>query len=137
MTTVLIADDSAIVRKLLRKRIEDTVRGYAVQFVDAADGQAALDTLLAQDIHLALIDYNMPHLNGVQVIEQFTAANTGKKPYMFMVTTEASSDIVMRAIKAGAHNYLVKNNIDQSFAEKIRKLLLPADSSQANQANQA
>lgn len=127
MTTILIADDSAIVRKLLRKRISDTVRGFACQFVDAPDGQAALDVLIGQEIHLALIDYNMPHLNGVEVIRQFKAANSPHRPYLFMVTTEASSQIVMEAIKAGAHNYLVKNNIDADFSAKIRKILLPAD----------
>ena len=39
---------------------------------------------------------------------------------MFMITTEASSEIVMEAIKAGAHNYLVKNKIDAVFVNKIK-----------------
>ncbi|TVR45089.1 MAG: response regulator [Planctomycetota bacterium] len=126
MTTVLIADDSAIVRKLLRKRLETILRGYHATVIDAADGEAALNSLLNDEVHLALLDFNMPKLNGVQVIERFKAANTGKKPYLFMVTTEASSEIVMKAIQAGAHNYLVKNKLDTAFDDKVRKVLLGA-----------
>lgn len=127
MTTVLIADDSAIVRKLMRKRIGQTTAGYAVEFLEASDGQEALDILLNQEVHLALIDYNMPHLNGIEVIRQFKAAQSPYHPYLFMVTTEASSDIVMASIKAGAHNYVIKNNLDTGFITKIRSIILPED----------
>lgn len=125
MTTILIADDSNIVRKLLRRKIEQATKGYVVDCVEAADGQQALDCLLSQDIHLALIDYNMPHLNGVQVLEGFKAANTGRSPYLFMITTEASSEIVMAAVRAGAHNYLIKNKINEDFTRKVCDILLP------------
>lgn len=124
MTNVLIADDSGIVRKLLRKRIQDILRGYQVNFLEASDGQEAYDALISKEIQLALIDYNMPEMTGVEVIKKFKAAGTDKKPYMFMITTEASSEIVMEAIKAGAHNYLVKNKIDAVFVNKIKSILM-------------
>ena len=124
MTNILIADDSGIVRKLLKKRIEEIVRGYQVDFITAADGQEAYDALVSKDIQLALLDYNMPHMTGIEVIKKFKASGSDKKPYLFMITTEASSEIVMEAIKAGAHNYLVKNKIDAVFVNKIKSILL-------------
>ncbi|TVR16926.1 MAG: response regulator [Planctomycetota bacterium] len=125
MTTVLLADDSAIVRKLLRRKISAITQGYQVDFLEASDGAQALQALLDEDIDLALIDYNMPEFNGVEVITRFKAAQSDRNPYLFMVTTEASSSIVMAAVKAGAHNYIVKNNLDDAFAKKISALLLP------------
>lgn len=125
MTTVLLADDSTIVRKLLRRKISAITKGYAVHFLEATNGAEALQALLSEDIDLALIDYNMPEFNGVEVITRFKAAASGRNPYLFMVTTEASSSIVMAAVQAGAHNYLVKNSLDEAFAQKISALLLP------------
>ena len=71
MTNILIADDSGIVRKLLRKRIRGHSSWLSSQLLEATDGQEAYDSLVDKDIQLALIDYNMPEMNGVEVIKKF------------------------------------------------------------------
>jgi two-component system, chemotaxis family, chemotaxis protein CheY len=114
----LIVDDSRFVRDFLRKLLEK--RG--IECAQAADGRAALDQLHADDpFDLALVDWNMPVMNGLEMLQQMRAEGYCDVKVM-MVTTEAENDFITRALEAGADEYLMKPFDDQAFAEKLELL---------------
>jgi two-component system, chemotaxis family, chemotaxis protein CheY len=111
----LIVDDSRFVRDFLRGLLEK--RG--VECAQAADGRAALDRL-HEDLpfDLALVDWNMPIMNGLEMLQQMRAEGYCDVKVM-MVTTEAENDFITRALEAGADEYLMKPFDDAAFAEKL------------------
>ena len=111
----LIVDDSRFVRDFLRGLLEE--RG--IECEEAADGCAALDQLHSHDaFDLALVDWNMPNMNGLDMLKKMRAEGyTGVK--VMMVTTEAENDFITRALDAGADEYLMKPFDDQALGEKL------------------
>ena len=114
----LIVDDSRFVRGYLRGMLEE--RGIACD--EAADGRAGLD-LLHSDLSfdLALVDWNMPVMNGLEMLIELRAEGfTDLK--VLMVTTEAENDYIVRALDAGADEYLMKPFDDEALNEKLAML---------------
>ncbi|HKN20008.1 MAG TPA: response regulator [Terracidiphilus sp.] len=114
----LIVDDSRFVRGFLRGMLEE--RGFACD--EAADGRAALE-LLHGDLtfQLALVDWNMPVMNGLEMLRQLRADGFRDLKVM-MVTTEAENDYIVRALEAGADEYLMKPFDDRALDEKLAML---------------
>ncbi len=114
----LIVDDSRFVRGFLRSLLEEK----GIECVEAADGKAGLEKLhgdLAFD--LALLDWNMPVMNGFEMLQTMRAQGyTGTK--VLMVTTEAENDFILRALDAGADEYLMKPFDDEALNEKLAML---------------
>lgn len=115
---ILVVDDSAIMRSLLKQSVADV--GNPEVF-EAADGEQAIAAATAQDFDVILMDWNMPKKSGLEAVEGIRAA--GKKTPVMMVTTEAEKSRVIQAIKAGANDYLVKPFEPKMVAEKIKKLV--------------
>jgi two-component system chemotaxis response regulator CheY len=118
----LIVDDSRFVRGFLRGLLEE--RG--IECTEAADGQAGLDQLNAQaqagtPADLALLDWNMPVMDGLEMLKQLRAAGFTDMKVM-MVTTEAENDFIVRALDAGADEYLMKPFDDEALCEKLAML---------------
>jgi two-component system chemotaxis response regulator CheY len=119
----LIVDDSRFVRGFLRTLLEEK----GIECVEAGDGKAGLDRLhgeLAFD--LALLDWNMPVMNGFEMLQAMRAQGyTGTK--VLMVTTEAENEFILRALDAGADEYLMKPFDDEALTEKLAMLGLAED----------
>jgi two-component system chemotaxis response regulator CheY len=114
----LIVDDSRFVRGLLRGMLEE--RGIACD--EAADGRAALELLHGDlSFDLALVDWNMPVMNGLEMLRQLRADGFRDLKVM-MVTTEAENDYIVRALEAGADEYLMKPFDDEALDEKLALL---------------
>ncbi len=114
----LIVDDSRFVRGYLRGLLE--VKG--IECEEAADGQAGLDRLNSGGpFDIALVDWNMPVMNGLDMLTQLRADGfNGMK--VIMVTTEAENDFILRALNAGADEYLMKPFDDEALTEKLAML---------------
>ena len=114
----LIVDDSRFVRDFLRALLEE--RG--IECKEATDGRAGLEQLHRDaDFDLALIDWNMPAMNGLEMVQQMRAEGYTNVKVM-MVTTEAENDFILRALDAGADEYLMKPFDDQALGEKLLML---------------
>jgi two-component system, chemotaxis family, chemotaxis protein CheY len=114
----LIVDDSRFVRDYLRQLLEDR----DVECVEAVDGRAGLEQLrkgLAFD--LALIDWNMPAMDGLEMVKQMRAEGYTLVRVM-MVTTEAENEFIVRALDAGADEYLMKPFNGEALSEKLELL---------------
>jgi two-component system chemotaxis response regulator CheY len=114
----LIVDDSRFVRGYLRVMLEE--RGIACD--EAADGRAGLELLRGDASYdLALVDWNMPVMNGLEMLRQLRAEGLNDLKVM-MVTTEAENDYIVRALEAGADEYLMKPFDDEALNEKLAML---------------
>jgi two-component system chemotaxis response regulator CheY len=117
----LIVDDSRFVRSLLRNMLEQ--RGILCD--EAADGRAALELLHGDlSFEVALVDWNMPVMDGLEMLRQLRADGFRDLKVM-MVTTEAENDYIIRALEAGADEYLMKPFDDTALDEKLAMLGLP------------
>jgi two-component system chemotaxis response regulator CheY len=114
----LIVDDSRFVRGYLRGLLEEK----GIECEEAANGQAGMERLNAgPPFDLALVDWNMPVMNGLEMLQQLRAQGlAGVK--VLMVTTEAENDFIVRALDAGADEYLMKPFDDEALTEKLAML---------------
>ena len=111
----LIVDDSRFFRGFLRGLLE--LRG--VECEEAGDGQAALDRIHASEpFDLAFVDWNMPVMNGLEMVTQVRAEGY-RDVKVLMVTTEAEDDYIVRALDAGADEYLMKPFDDAALGDKL------------------
>ena len=114
----LIVDDSRFVRDFLRGLLEE--RG--IECEEAADGRAGIQQLHSGvSFDLALVDWNMPAMNGLEMLRQLRAEGYTAIKVM-MVTTEAENEFIVRALDAGADEYLMKPFNDEALSEKLALL---------------
>jgi two-component system chemotaxis response regulator CheY len=111
----LIVDDSRFVRGYLRGLLEEK----GIECEEAADGQAGIDQLHGNGpFDLALVDWNMPVMNGLDMLKTLRTEGYADIKVM-MVTTEAENDFILRALDAGADEYLMKPFDDEALTEKL------------------
>jgi two-component system chemotaxis response regulator CheY len=114
----LIVDDSRFVRGFLRGLLEEK----GIECAEAADGKAGLDKLHGDlSFDLALLDWNMPVMNGLEMLTAMRAQGYASVKVL-MVTTEAENDFILRALDAGADEYLMKPFDDEALNEKLAML---------------
>jgi two-component system, chemotaxis family, chemotaxis protein CheY len=114
----LIVDDSRFVRGYLRGLLEEK----GIECDEAADGQAGIDRLHGElPFDIALVDWNMPVMNGLDMLKTLRTEGYNEMKVM-MVTTEAENDFILRALDAGADEYLMKPFDDEALTEKLAML---------------
>ena len=102
---VLIVEDSPTMRQLLvfaLRRLKD------VEIVEAQDGMDGLRKVSSDDFDLALIDINMPVMDGLKLISLIRGDEGLKDIPIVVITTEGASDDRRRALELGANEYLCK-----------------------------
>jgi two-component system, chemotaxis family, chemotaxis protein CheY len=113
----LIVDDSRPIR-----RIEgDILRKLGFETSEAEHGKQALERLESQPLpDVVLVDWNMPEMNGLEFIK--AVRQDGRYPGLaiLMVTTETETDQMLRALTAGADEYLMKPFQEESLVDKLR-----------------
>jgi two-component system, chemotaxis family, chemotaxis protein CheY len=115
---ILLVDDSRTMRNI-QKKILDAMGG--VEFAEAGDGVEALAVLATGPFDLALVDWNMPNMDGLTLVKK--VRETNKTMVMIMVTTEAEKTRVVDAIKAGVNNYVIKPFTPEGLTEKVQQTL--------------
>lgn len=120
--TVLVVDDSRIMRNI----VKNTFSSMAIpcQFIEAGNGKEALQQLEQQEIHLVLLDWNMPELSGLEFLKKIRAMEQYKALPVIMVTSEAARYNVIEALKHGATDYIIKPVNEKSFREKLSKITI-------------
>ncbi len=108
---ILIVDDSKIVRRVLKNTIERYFKGPewpVLNTFEAEDGNFAMEQMNKEKVNIVLLDWNMPNMNGEQVVEAIRADKRWMKTRIIMATTEGSKESVLKMIKKGANGYMVK-----------------------------
>ena len=119
---VLVVDDSFIIRKILIKILKEREISEEDIF-DAPDGEAAMDILNANDIGLLLLDWNMPKLNGLELVKLVRKMEKYKDLPIVMITSEAAKYNVLEAVKAGVSDYITKPVSGMTVMSKIKDYL--------------
>lgn len=115
----LVIDDSRAMRMVLRRFV--TKLGFEVS--EAGDGRAALDQIEAGNLpDVALIDWNMPVMNGLEFVSAVRARSDARNVALLMVTTESERSQIVRALAAGAHEYLIKPFTEDALVSKLELL---------------
>jgi DNA-binding NarL/FixJ family response regulator len=118
MIRVILADDHSVMRRGLRLILEQH-EGFEV-LGEASDGREAVN--LAEALHpdVAVLDITMPNLNGIEAARQITE----KQPNVAVVilSMHADESYVLRALKAGARGYLLKESPEADFVSAIRSV---------------
>ena len=117
---VIVADDSRVMRKI----INNVVESLGHDPVEAINGQHVMEILNSDDsIGLVLLDWNMPMLNGLEVIKNMQNDDRFRTIPIVMVSTESERKNITEALKAGAKNYITKPFTPQDLASKIQDTL--------------
>ena len=115
----LVIDDSRAMRGILRKILAD----LEFEVVDAENGREALNQLTAHgSFDIALVDWNMPEMNGYEFVEAVRSDRTYDDMLLMMVTTESEMTQVVKALDAGADEYVMKPFTSDVISEKLNIL---------------
>ena len=114
---VLIVDDSSITRKIIRAVVDE----LQMEAEEAEDGIEALELLSEKyaEIDLILLDWNMPEMNGYDVLVEIKTSEKYKNIPVMMVTTEGQKSNIVAAVRMGAANYLTKPFTVEDLETKI------------------
>lgn len=115
--TILIVDDDPAIRNLLKV----ILRRANLTCLDAADGKEALHILSQYKVDLALIDLNMPKVNGFQLINIMRQNEEYDRIPLIVVTADSHKESVVKSLKAGAQDYIVKPIKNDLLIQKINE----------------
>jgi two-component system, chemotaxis family, chemotaxis protein CheY len=104
MKLCLVVDDSAVIRKVARRILEQ----LDFEICEAEDGQQALESCARRMPDAILLDWNMPVMNGFDFLKALRLAPGGREPKVVFCTTENDVGHIARAIHAGADEYIMK-----------------------------
>lgn len=114
----LVVDDSRSIRMILTRTLEEL--GWKV--LQAPNGKEAIALLDAEPdpAELVLIDWNMPEMNGLELVRQIRGRNRFAESKLMMVTTETEVEQMMAALAAGANEYVMKPFTKEIILGKLR-----------------
>ncbi len=116
---ILVVDDFATMRRIVKNVLKQL--GYN-NVEEVEDGSKALVALEKGEFQFVVSDWNMPVMDGLEMVKNLRANPTTKDVPVLMVTAEAEKDKVVEAIKAGVNNYIVKPFTAETMQEKIDKI---------------
>jgi len=120
MKKALVVDDSKAIRGMLARIL--TRNGFDV--LQAGDGYEALAALDgdAADIDLLCVDYNMPEMNGIELLTEMREQPRFDDLAVMMVTTETHIESITSALALGANEYVMKPFTESMITDKLRIL---------------
>lgn len=113
---ILTVDDFSTMRRIIRNMLKQL--GYN-NIMEAEDGAVALSLLQREKIDFVISDWNMPNMNGLELLKAIRADDNLKPIPVLLVTAEALKENVIEAVKAGVNNYVVKPFTAETLQEKI------------------
>ncbi len=118
---ILVVDDSSTMRRIIVNTLNKL--GYK-DVVEAEHGLDALAKLKENpDVGLILTDWNMPEMDGLTFVQTLRRSKTFNKIPIIMITTMGAKEDIVKALKAGVNNYIVKPFTPQILKEKIEQTL--------------
>jgi len=127
---VMVVDDSAVIRGLLTRSLE---QDPAIKVVSSVgNGELALKALERHDVEVVILDIEMPVMDGLTALPKLLAAKPGLQVIMASTLTRKNAEVSLRALQAGAADYVPKpsstseltsaNNFQRELLEKVKGL---------------
>jgi len=118
LAKALVVDDSRAVRMILSRTLKEI--GFEVR--EAGNGREALEVMAAENnaVHLVLADWNMPEMNGLDLLKNLRRNPELASLVIVMVTTETEMGQMVTALEAGANEYVMKPFTKDILVEKLQ-----------------
>lgn len=116
---ILIVDDFATMRRIVKNLLRDL--GFK-NTSEADDGATALPMLKNGEFDFVITDWNMPNMQGIDLLQAMRADEKLKKIPVLMVTAEAKREQIVKAAGAGVNGYVVKPFTSETLKAKIEKV---------------
>jgi CheY-like chemotaxis protein len=119
---ILIVDDNAYMRRLTRMMLTNL---GAKSVLEANDGLAALEAIRNSDPDVMLLDWDMPVLNGIEVLRIVRSPGVFPRPNLpvIMLTTRAQRSNVNEALRAGANEFLLKPTSPKALCDRLTSIV--------------
>jgi two-component system, chemotaxis family, chemotaxis protein CheY len=114
---LLVVDDSSTMRRIIKNTLARLGYKDILEGADGVEGWEALDA--NPDVEMLITDWNMPEMNGLELVKKVRADQRFVDMPIIMVTTEGGKAEVITALKAGVNNYIVKPFTPQVLKEKL------------------
>jgi two-component system chemotaxis response regulator CheY len=114
---LLVVDDSSTMRRIIKNTLARLNHKDVLEGADGVEGWAVLDA--NPDVEMLITDWNMPEMNGLELVKKVRADSRFTELPIIMVTTEGGKAEVITALKAGVNNYIVKPFTPQILKEKL------------------
>lgn len=117
--SILVVDDFPTMRRIVRSLLKEL--GFE-NVEEAEDGQEALTKLRAGGFEFVVSDWNMPNLDGLEMLKEIRQDSKLSSLPVLMVTAEAKKENIIAAAQAGANGYVVKPFTAATLEEKLNKI---------------
>jgi len=119
---ILIVDDSSPMRAVIKKVVKAS--GFEIgEFHEAGSGKEALQVLDEQWLDIVLSDYNMPEMNGLEMLQKMKQHEMMRDIPVIMITTEGSIERVDEFMKSGVSAYIKKPFTPEQIRSQLQQLL--------------
>ncbi|HKJ21808.1 MAG TPA: chemotaxis response regulator CheY [Gammaproteobacteria bacterium] len=126
---ILVVDDFSTMRRIIRNLLRDL--GFT-NTSEADDGSTGLTALKAGDFDFLITDWNMPGMEGIELLKAVRADPKLASLPVLLVTAEARKDQIVEAAQAGVNGYVVKPFTAATLKEKIEKIFERIEASATN-----
>ena len=116
---ILVVDDFSTMRRIIKNLLKDL--GFT-NIQEADDGNTALPMLVQGDFDFVVTDWNMPGMQGIDLLRAIRADDKLKHLPVLMVTAEAKKEQIVAAAQAGVNGYAVKPFTAATLKEKLDKI---------------
>ena len=116
---VIFVEDSPTMRRIIMNSLNKI--GIS-QVVEAENGVDALEKINDQDFDMVITDWNMPEMNGEELVKELRSRDKYKETPILMITTRGMQDDVMTAIKMGVNGYIVKPFTPEILKKKMTEI---------------
>jgi len=116
---ILVVDDFSTMRRIVRNLLKEL--GFS-NVDEAEDGAIALQKLQNGSFEFVVTDWNMPNMDGLQLLQTIRRSPNLKHPPVLMITAEAKKENIVAAAQAGASGYIVKPFTSATLSEKLQKI---------------
>lgn len=116
---ILVVDDFPTMRRIVKGLLAEL--GYR-NIAEAEDGQKALSVLHSQPIDFVVTDWNMPNMQGIDMLRAIRSHPKLRAIPVLMVTAEAKREQIIEAAQAGVNGYVIKPFTGVTLKEKIGKI---------------
>ncbi len=120
---ILVVDDMSSMRRIIKNTLKQL--GYP-NTDEAEDGDKALQKVRSEPFDLVVSDWNMPNMNGLDLLKAIRQDPKLSGMPVLMVTTEAEMDHILEAIRSGVNSYILKPFTPETMKEKIDKVFKQA-----------
>ncbi len=118
---LLVVDDSSTMRRIIKNTLSRLGHKDVVEAENGAEAWKQLEE--NKDIDVLITDWNMPEMNGLELVKKVRSKEEYEDMPIIMVTTEGGKAEVITALKAGVNNYIVKPFTPQVLKEKLEDVL--------------